>query len=449
MKIRDRLSLQFTLMSAILLLFVLTGIYLLAGHYRKNHFRQRLFDRAVIKADLFLAQDNLSEEKFRDVQKKYFQTLQDEIVQIYNDNYESVFIKDTIPQWSHQIIDEVRKHKVISYSEGNKQVVGIYYIDNSGNFTVLASAVDYYGTQEMRQLFWAMFITFFISVFIMFFTGRLFARIALSPIIKVINDVKFIRSTSLDKRLQIKEGKDEINELATTFNNLLEHLELSFSAQRSFVAHASHELRTPLTSIVGDIEVTLSKERSNEEYRKTLNAALVESEKLNELINSLFELAEANVDITEFQDIPLDELLWQVKDEWSTRIPDSKVELQYQLPEDPIKYTVQGNSYLLFIALGNILKNAIKFSNNKIVTCKLYLQNNTPVISVLDTGVGIDKNDLVNIFQPFYRGANSFGYAGFGIGLSLAEKIFRLHNARIEVDSELNKGTEFRIRFYI
>ena len=174
---------------------------------------------------------------------------------------------------------------------------------------------------------------------------------------------------------------------------------------------------------------------------------LAESEKLNELINNLFDLAEANIDITEFQDIRLDELLWQVKDEWTNRIQDSRIELKYNLPEESRKYTVQGNSYLLFIALGNILKNAIKFSNNNVVKCMLYMQHNTPVISIRDKGIGIDRNDIENIFQPFYRGANTFGYAGFGIGLSLSEKILRLHNARIYVQSELNKGTEFKIFF--
>ena len=250
MKIKNRLSLQFTLISAVLLLLVLTGIWLLAVQHRKNDFRERLVDRAITKAELFLAKDNLSEENFRDVQKRYFQTLQDEVVQIYDDNYESVFIKDTAAKWPKNVIDRVRKQKLISFSDGNRQTVGIYYIDNSGNYTVMASAVDHYGLREMQQLFWVMLIAFFISVFILFFSGRLFARIALSPIIKVIRDVKVIRSSSLDKRLQIKGGKDEINELAVTFNNLLEHLEQSFGAQRSFVAHASHELRTPITSII-------------------------------------------------------------------------------------------------------------------------------------------------------------------------------------------------------
>jgi signal transduction histidine kinase len=449
MKVRDRLSLQFAILSAVLLFLVLAGIYLLTAQYRKKDFQERLLDRAITNAEQFLAQDNLSAEKFADVQKKFPQSLPEEVVRIYNDSDQSVFIKANSFQWPTSIIDQVRREKTIFYSEGQRQTAGIYYIDNSGNFTVLASAIDTYGDEQMRQLFWVMFIAFFISVFILFFTGRLFARTALSPMIKVMNDVKFIRSTSLDKRLQTKGSKDEINELAVTFNNLLEHLEQSFEAQGSFVAHASHELRTPITSIIGDVEVTLSQDRTKEEYKKTLEGVLTESEKLNDLINNLFDLAQTNIDITQFQDLRLDELLWQVKDEWANRIPESNIDLQYNLPEDSRKYTIQGNNYLLFIAISNILKNAIKFSNNRIVTCKLFFQNNMPVISIRDKGIGISKDDIQNIFQPFYRGTNTFGYAGYGVGLSLADKILRLHNAHISVNSELNKGTEFLLFFSI
>ncbi len=435
------------MISTVLLLAVLAGIYILTSQHRKNDFHQRLLERAVTNAELFLAQDNLSEEKFRDVRRKFPQSLPEEIVGIYNDSNQSVFIKDSSYQWPWSVIERVRRQKNLYYTEGKRQTAGIYYVDNSGNFTVLVSAVDTYGLQQMQQLFWMIFIVFFISIFILFFAGRLFARIALSPIIKVINEVKFIRATSLDKRLQIKKGKDEINELTVTFNNLLEHLEQSFEAQRSFVAQASHELRTPITSIIGDVEVTLSQDRGKDEYKNTLEGVLTESGKLNDLINNLFDLAQANIDITEFQDLRLDELLWQVKDEWTTRIPECTVDLRYNLPEDPRRYTIPGNNYLLFIAVGNILKNAIKFSDSRTVVCKLYLQNNMPVISIRDTGIGIGNDDMEKIFQPFYRGSNTFGYAGYGVGLSLADRIFRLHNVRVSVTSELGKGTEFLLFF--
>jgi signal transduction histidine kinase len=447
MKIRDRLSLQFTIVSAVLLFLVLAAIYLLTWHNRQEDFYGHLLDRALTSAEVFLAQDNLSVEKYRDVQKKYPQSLPEEIVRIYNDKDQPAFITDSSYQWTPSVIQVVRQEKSIKFSNDNRQTVGIFYPDNSGDYVIFASAIDRDGFAKLQQLFWIMVVGFLISVFVLFFAGRLFARIALSPMIKVINDVKFIRSSSLNKRLRTGDSKDEINELAVTFNNLLEHLEQSFEAQSSFVAHASHELRTPVTSIIGDIEVTLSQERNIEDYKTTLQGVLAATEKLNDLINNLFELAQTNIDITEFRDLRLDELMWQIKDEWTGRAPENKIDLQYSLPDDPRKYTVQGNNYLLFVAISNILKNAIKFSNNHVVTFRLDLRDNTPVITIRDTGIGIGKEDLQKIFQPFFRGANTFGYAGYGVGLSLADKIFRLHNVRVNVESQLDKGTEFHLYF--
>ena len=447
MKIRNRLSLQFTLISALLLLIVLSCVYLLSENYRKNDFRESLTERAITNAQLFLAEDNLSKEKFKEVQKKFVQSLPQEDVHIYDDNYKPVFINETKSGWTKDIIDKVKGEKSYYDYQNGKQTVGIYYVDNSGNFTVLVSAVDTYGMAEMQQLFLVMVVAFFLSVLILFFSGQIFSSIALAPMIKVMNDVKFIRSTSLNKRLQTKASKDEINELAITFNNLLEHLEQSFEAQTSFVAHASHEMRTPVTSIIGNIEVTLSHSRHKEEYKRILEGVLLESEKLKELLDNLFELTQLNVESIEFGEIRFDEFLWQVKDEWMNRVKDSIIELRYDLPSDSSKITIYGNERLLFLAVGNIIKNAIKFSDNRPVFCKLYVSNNCPVISIRDNGIGISNDDILQIFQPFFRGKNTSGYDGMGIGLSLANKIFRLHNATIEINSKLSVGTEFIIRF--
>lgn len=447
MKIRDRLSLQFTLIFAVLLLLVLATIYLLTSKFRASDFSDRLKDRAVVTAELFLAEDNLSEEKFRAVQLKYPQSLPGEFVRIYNDQNQPVFLKDPSHQWPVSVIEEVRSLGEVYYNNGPVRTVGIYYKDNSGNFVVLASAIDTYGDAAMRQLLWSMLSVLIISIVIMYFLGSLFARIALFPITKVINEVKIIRSSSLNKRLPVKEGKDEINELTITFNNLLEHLEQSFDAQRSFVANASHELRTPLTSIVGNIEVTLGVERDKAEYKKVLAEVLVESEKLTDLVNNLFDLSHSNIDVNDFHDLRLDELLWQVKDEWSHLIPGSRIELYYQLPDDPRRYTIPGNSHLLFIALGNILKNAVKFSGMDLVTCTMVVQDDKAIISIKDKGIGIKPEDIPHIFEPFYRGTNAKTFEGLGIGLSLTDKILRLHGATVQVRSEAGRGTTFYIVF--
>lgn len=447
MKIRDRLSLQFTLIFAVLLLVVLATIYLLTYKYRVSDFYDRLRDRALITAQLFLAEDNLSVAKFRAVQQKYPQSLPAEVVRIYNDRNQAVFLKDTSQQWPLNVINNVRDQGELAYSRGAVRTVGMYYKDNSGNFVVLASAIDTYGDAGMRQLLWSMLSVLILSIVVMYFLGSMFARIALFPISKVINEVKIIRSSSLNKRLAVKEGKDEINELAITFNNLLEHLEQSFDAQRSFVSNASHELRTPLTSIVGNIEVTLGVEREKEEYKRVLADVLEETESLTNLVNDLFDLSNSNIDVNDFRDLRLDELLWQVKDEWSHLIPGSRIELQYHLPEDPRRYTIPGNSHLLFVALGNILKNAVKFSGEDLVTCTMSVQDDKVIIAIKDRGIGIKPEDIPHIFEPFYRGTNAQTYDGLGIGLSLADKILRLHGAAIQVISAPGKGTTISIVF--
>ena len=447
MKIRDRLSLQFSLTFAILLLLVLTSIYLLVEKNRKAEFFNRLNERAYTIAELFLAEDNMSKEKFEEVQKRYPLFLPDEIVNIYNSKFEPVFINQKSSQWPSGIIQKVMVERKISYVQGARQCAGIYYSDNSGDFVVLISALDRYGYDRKRQLLYSMIFTFLASVVVMFFLGRWFAWTALAPISKAVKEVKIIRASNLDSRLQAKDNKDEITELVMTFNNLLEHLEQSFNAQRSFVTHASHELRTPLTSIMGNIEVTLTFERTKEEYKAVLQQVLNTTEKLNQLTNNLFELAQTAIDVNDFEDVRLDELIWQVKDEWANKVPGAEIELVYNLSPDERRFTIKGKPYLLYTAFGNLLDNALKFSKNKPVSIFIDSTPDATLIRVRDKGIGIEPADKQQIFKPLQRGANAREYAGFGIGLSLTEKILLLHSASITVNNEYLGGTEFVVTF--
>lgn len=445
MKVKNKLSLQFTFLFGVVLLGVLIGIYLLEDGNRKISFYEKLEDRAFIAGEFYLAQDNMSKENFNEVLKKYPQSLSNEIVSIYNDAYQPVFIKEDTARWSKELIKDVIQKKKVRFALKDQQVVGIYYIDNSGNFVVIASATDDAGKENMKNLSIIMFFSFFVSLIITFFLGRLFATIALNPINKIIDNIKIIRATSLNKRLPVgKISRDEINQLSITVNNLLEHLEQSFQAQQSFIMNASHELRTPITSILGNAEITLRNTRETEEYKNTLNNIIKEAEKLNDIMTTLLELAHINLDNSALQQIRIDELLWEVTDEWS-KPENSPVKVDYGTAPDINKCTIMGNRRLLFIALSNILRNAIKFSNNKEVYCKLYYSADEAIISIKDNGIGIDKDDLEKIFRPFYRAANAQPFAGSGIGLYLTDRIIRLHNGKIEVQSKIGQGTEFKV----
>lgn len=448
MKVRNRLSLQFTFMFAILLLFVLSGIFFFVEHNRVKNFYSKLNGRAFTISQFYLAEDNLSKEKFRHVLKRFPQSLADERISIYDSDFKSRFIPEDSIRWDSNILKMVVSKKEVYFKQGDRQVAGIYYVDNSGPFIILVSAIDYQGLNDREVLAMIMLSFFLVSLVITFFTGKIFSGLALSPILGITNQLKIIRSSSLNHRLVVNtKNIDEIDSLSIGINNLLEHLEQSFDSQEAFIANASHELRTPITTILGEAEIALMNDREMKEYKQTLGNIIKETERLNFIINSLMDLVQTNMSNNDFQDISMDELLWEVVDEMCSKNPDNIVNVEYNHPEDHSVYNLQGNRQLLFIAINNILKNAIKFSDGKPVHCEIFADNQGINILIRDNGIGIPVNDVNKIFQPFFRSSSAISYAGYGIGLSLTQNIMRLHNGTIKVNSAQYQGTEFHLIF--
>ncbi|WP_179414139.1 sensor histidine kinase [Mucilaginibacter sp. E4BP6] len=431
-------------MFALLLLLVLTGIFLFAGHNRVNNFFDKLDDRAINVAQFYLAEDNLSKENFKSVIKKFPQSLAGENIRIYTDHYQPKFIPEDSVHWDQNVLKQVIEQKKIHFSKENRQITGIYYVDNSGNFIVIVSAIDEAGYHYLHDLSLVMIFFFMASLLITFFIGKIFSKIALHPIVNITGNLKRIRASSLDLRLPVGENKtDEIDNLSLSINKLLEHLEQSFESQQSFIANASHELRTPITTILGEAETTLFHERPKEEYQLTLVNIIKETEGLNEIINSLMDLMQMDLAHYELQSVRMDELLWEIVDE----LDNDQVKIDYNIPNDRLKCTIMGNRRLLFIGINNVIKNAVKFSDGKEVFCELFCNETGINIKIRDQGIGMTQKDVLNIFQPFFRASNALNYAGHGIGLSLTQNVLKYHNGIIIVNSSVDTGTEFHLIF--
>ena len=225
---------------------------------------------------------------------------------------------------------------------------------------------------------------------------------------------------------------------------MLSRIETSFETQNNFISNASHELRTPLTSIMGTADVTLSRIRTPEEYIETLQVILHETEKLDNKTKALLFLAQTgfNGKSQKFERMRIDQLIWDCIDTIEKLNPEGKVNFDTSLlPENSTRLKIIGNEQLLHLAFTNIISNACKYSDNQVVTVSIGSSDRKVVIVVKDQGIGIPKQELGYIYDPFFRASNTKNYDGYGIGLPLARNIVKLHSGKILVTAEENEGT--------
>lgn len=434
MKIKNRLSTYFTLLTAIILLVVLSAIYLTFSQFLKADFFKRLKDRTMVTANLYLEADEISRDSLSKIRDKYLEKIPGEILRIYNSDNSAAFIGDTQQYWSNNIINKVRKSSFIEFTDKERQVVGISYKDNQGNFVILASAEDIGTKRRMNKLLKIMLFVFITICVSLWLTGRWFAQKMLSPIDGLIAQVKQIKSNNLHYRLEEGNGKDEISLLAHNFNSLLSNLENAFELQKTFVANASHELKTPITSIIMGTEVILSQERDKKDYQETLISVKEDAEKLNKIITVLLDLAKADMEFAtaSLEKTDINALLTHLKTEWELKLPQYSFNLE--ISENPV--FVLANISLLSIALNNVIANAYKFSEDQPIECAIKEKENDIVITVKDYGLGINDDDIPYIFKPFYRSSYTANKPGNGLGLYMSQKIINLFKGDIKISSK-------------
>jgi len=410
-------------------------------------FFSRLEKKALTTAKLLIEVKEVDYNLMKIIDRNSLNALNKEVVLIYDKQNRQIYNsldKDTILT-SKAVLDKIRHSKILRYHQGKNEVIGVIFTLNSDEYVVIASAFDNYGRNKLNNLIWIIFFGFIISIGSTLFFGSIYATKALKPMSDVVKQVEKISIASLNLRVSEGNGTDEIAQLAITFNQMLDRLESAFEMQRSFVSNASHELRTPLTSITGQIEVSLIKSRTQEEYVTILESVLEDIKNLNALSNGLLDLAKANSDISaiSLHKLRIDEILWETRAELIQRKPGYNISIEFSDPiEDEKALTVLGNDHLLKTAIVNLMDNACKYSSDKAVRIFLTVKDRFIVISFVDKGIGIDNADLDKITEPFFRAENAKNYSGNGLGLSLSNKIIQLHNGLISIESKLNEGTK-------
>lgn len=276
--------------------------------------------------------------------------------------------------------------------------------------------------------------------------GWILARRSLSPIGYIASKARSITSENLSERLIPRGTGDEMDELIHTINEMIVRLESSFKRMAEFTADASHELKTPICAMRGEAEVLLSKEREPEEYQESLAKFIEQFDHLNQMINDLILLSKSDTTQVELKMIPLrlDLLIKDLCNFFQVLADQKEITLEMDTPEE---VNVIGDKLRLQQLFTNLMDNALKYTSKGSIRVSVEKNKDSALVKIKDTGMGIPKEEQEKIFKRFYRvdKSRSRETGGVGLGLSIAEWIVRAHHGRIEVESELNQGSTFKI----
>lgn len=425
-------------------------IYYSISNYAFTDFYKRLEIRAAITAKIEL-ENSQDLESIQQMNQDYLEELPNQKKFLIPFAQKGQFAKEFhIPK---SLIQDITKAGAGQFNEGNQLYAGILYTNSKKQkYIVIVSAENYFYTHHITYLRNLLLTTLGFGMILITLLSIFFSRTIIKPVNNIISEVQNISSENLHLRLKEGNKNDPLNNLAITFNDVLNRLETSFESQKNFISNASHELNTPLTSIRGEAELALSRDRSEAYYKDSLNKILIEAEKLERKTDALLQLAQTgfNGKTQKFEKVRIDELLLEVQEMVSRTYPDTQIQLDLSLlPEDPRKLKVNGNYRLLHVAVFNILANACKYSTGKPVQVALAASDKFVTLLIRDFGLGIPEHELAFIYDPYFRASNVTHLDGYGIGLPLTRNIVRMHKGELIVNSEENIGTTVEIRLLI
>jgi heavy metal sensor kinase len=330
---------------------------------------------------------------------------------------------------------------------GRKEEVRILYaMINPGIIMQVGEAME--GYSRFLDAFQGIFIlTMTLLIVVAAGIGWFTARRAVSGVEAVTQTARKISGGTLEERVPVKKRGDEVDQLAITFNQMLDRIQVLLTEIKDMNDHIAHDLRSPITRIRGTAEVALTAGNSPDEYENLAAATIEECDRLLEMINTMLLISKTEAGVGELsrEAIDLTRFVREACELFQPSAEDQGVGLSCHVPDES---RVSGDARMIQRMLSNLLDNSIKYTApGGSVTVSLSEKNSQVLVSVKDTGGGISPSDLPRIFDRFYRGDQSRSKPGFGLGLSLARAIARAHGGDLTAASTPGQGSTFTVTF--
>ncbi|MBD2714338.1 HAMP domain-containing histidine kinase [Microvirga sp. STR05] len=447
MLIRNKLMLRFTLLVLAIQVSFSAFIYYFYATTRRQRFEHRLENAATLSGRLLVRTGKLATGNLGSIRRGDLITIPGEQISIYGPAADLRYSSsDDIDQAPNQLrLNRLKPRQPLLFTIGlNREAIGMAYEYQGKYYHIFVSAVDRLGWAQLNRVRILLLVGNVGALALTILAGWYFAGSALRPVARIIRQAERISASNLGRRLHEGNRRDEMAQLAMTFNVMLTGLEQAFESQRSFLSHASHELRTPLTTLMGTLETALTYDQTLEDARQSMTESLDAARHLHGLTNSLLALVKVDGALPAFVPVRLDECLSQALDYARAKYPGRELRLVFgELPEaeETDVFMVPGNAQLLTTALLNLLDNACKYSAGAVQAELAYDAAHTLRVRITDTGPGLTPEELKRIYEPLYRTSGAINRPGYGLGLPLTQKIVQRHGGRLELRSAVGQGT--------
>ncbi|MGH2665596.1 sensor histidine kinase [Flavobacterium sp.] len=304
-------------------------------------------------------------------------------------------------------------------------------------------------TSVLNNLSRVLYILYPIVLLILFIFARFIAGRSIKPVNSIIETSNLITRDNLKYRITLPQNKDELYQLSSNINSLLDRIESAVQREKQFTSDASHELRTPLAIIKGTLEVLIRKPRDKEEYKDKITFCISEVDRLNTLVDELLLLArfENQKQNIKQESVYLNALVLDTLTRYSRETNLLKINCKTSFEDD---FYVTSDYDMITIIVSNLISNALKYCNeNGSLSLCLSKENGNIIFQISNSGIGIQKEEIEKIFNPFFRSdaTKISRIEGTGLGLSIVKRLCDLLKIEILIESEINQNTTVRLIF--
>jgi len=449
MTIRAKMTILFSGIVTLLSLIFCVAIYISTEIHRQTEYKTRLRQEALTAATILFNEKEVSPDLLKLLTRNQMTVLVQEEIVLFDSNNQIVYQNNpSIKQIAKNIIDDIRANKEKFWDQDKTEKFGMVFKNKNRDYIIVASAVDKYGLEKQQNLALLLIIGSLFMILFSALVGVFFAKGLTLPLQQMIKKIDNITASNLNLRLHLNNEKDEIGQLSSRFNEMLDRLQKAFMLQHSFVANASHELRTPLTAITGQIQVSLLANDNEHELRLMAESVLEDVKQLNKLTNNLLDLTSIDKDVIhlKFSLLNLIDVLWQCRTDVLKNYPNSQIFISIEESEDHIP-EIYANETLIYSAFLNLIENGIKFSTDETILIKISNTAEQIIMKFQNKTSQISESELPRIFEPFVRCSNSKNTPGNGVGLSLTKRILQIHKGLLTVSILENQTIKFLLKF--